>query len=109
MAKESDDFQAKFINMLVMLALLIGLMIAASWMIKRMMKTRTTQLNTSSSIKVLETRYLSPRSTLYLLEINGKGLLVGESHTGITSLGYISLEEEELSPKSEMRKEFRLD
>ena len=57
---ESDTFQAKFLNMLFILALLIGFMILASWALKRLMKTKINQLNTTNNIKVLETRYLSP-------------------------------------------------
>lgn len=91
--KHPDNFQIKFINMLVVLALIIGFMVVASWMLKRMMRTRTTQMNEMSAIKVLETRYLSPKSTLYLLEIRGKGLVVAETSSGVSSLMTISLPE----------------
>ena len=57
MGHESDTFQSKFLNMLFLLALLIGFMLLASWALKRMMRTKITQLNTGSSIKILETRY----------------------------------------------------
>jgi flagellar protein FliO/FliZ len=80
---EAGDFQSKFLNMLVMLGLLIGLMIGASWFLKRMMNTRQNQLNTDSYITVLETRQLSPRSTIYVLEVKGQGIVIGESATGI--------------------------
>lgn len=84
--READTFQKKFMNMLFVLALLIGFMILASWALKRMMKTKATQLNTGSSIKVLETRFLSPRATLYLVEIENQTLLIAESPTAVTYL-----------------------
>lgn len=106
--KETDDFHTKFTNMLGILALLISFMLLASWMIKKMMKTRVTELNTQSSIRVLETRFISPKSTLYLLEVMGQGLLIAESSSGVHQIskirlpsdeaGYQELPAEELEP-----------
>ena len=81
--KEGDNFQAKFLNMLFILTLLIGFMILASWLLKRMMKARITQINQASYIKILETRQLSPKSVLYFIEIENKKVLIGESQTGL--------------------------
>lgn len=89
--RESDTFQVKFFNMLFILILLIGFMMLASWALKRMMKTKMTQLNTANSIKILETRYLSPRATLYLLEVQDQVFLIAESPTSVTYLAKIPL------------------
>lgn len=86
---ETDTFQSKFLNMLFILSLLIGFMILASWMLKRMMKTKIGLQNTASNIKILETRYLSPRATLYLVEIQEKSFLIAESPTAVTFLSSI--------------------
>jgi flagellar biogenesis protein FliO len=91
---ESETFQTKFFNMLFILGLLIGFMILASWALKRMMKSKMTQMNTSSSIKLLETRYLSPRATLYLVEIHDETFLIAESPTTVTYLATLPLKEE---------------
>ena len=91
---ESDTFQAKFLNMLFILALLIGFMILASWALKRLMKTKINQLNTTNNIKVLETRYLSPRATLYLVEIVDQTFLIAESPTTVTYLATLPHEPE---------------
>jgi flagellar protein FliO/FliZ len=93
--KESDTFQAKFIRMLVLLGLLIGFMLLASSMLKRMMRKRLNNQNVGSSIKILETRYLSPKSTVYLLDIRGKGYIIAEAHSNVTLLTTVPLEEEE--------------
>lgn len=93
--KESDTFEQKFANMLIVLGLLIAFMIIAAWALKRMMKTRISGINMSSAIKIIETRNLSPRSTLYLLEVNGHPLLVGETASGITKLASFSIEEDD--------------
>jgi flagellar protein FliO/FliZ len=92
---EADTFQTKFFNMLFVLGLLIGFMILASWALKRMMKSKMTHLNTASSIKVLETRYLSPRATLYLIEVHDQNYLIAESPTNITYLTTFPIQEEE--------------
>jgi flagellar protein FliO/FliZ len=91
--RESDTFQAKFLNMLFLLGLLIGFMILASWALKRMMRTKMHQLNTASQIKVIETRYLSPRATLYLVEVQNHSFLIGESPTAMTYLATLPTEE----------------
>lgn len=92
---ETDNFQAKFFNMLLILGLLIGFMILASWALKRMMKTKMTQLNSGSHIKVLETRYLSPRASLHLIEVEDHAFLIAESPTAVTFLSSFSLETDE--------------
>ncbi len=91
---ETDTFQTKFINMLVILGLLIGFMILASWALKRMMRTRLANLNTGSTIKVLETRQLSPRAVLHLVEVQGQTVLIAESPTTVSYLATFPLEEE---------------
>lgn len=83
---QADNFQGKFMNMILILVLLIGFMILASWSLKRMMKSRLTQINQNSLIKVLETRQLSPKSTLYLVDIEGKTFLIGESPSSLSHL-----------------------
>jgi flagellar biogenesis protein FliO len=83
---ETDSFEAKFMHMLVVLGLLIGFMILASWALKKMMKTRIQQMNISSDIRLVETRHLSPRCTLYLVEIQGSSLLIAESPSTVSHI-----------------------
>ncbi|MFI0435653.1 MAG: FliO/MopB family protein [Parachlamydiaceae bacterium] len=86
LSHEAESFEKKFFNMLIVLGLLIGFMFLASWALKRMMKSKLSHLNTGSAIKLLETRYLSPRATLYFIEIEGQTLLIAESPTAVTHL-----------------------
>lgn len=94
--QEGETFQSKFVRMLVILALLIGFMILAAWTLKRMMKTRVNQLNVASSIKVLETRTLSPRSTLYLIEVEGQNFLIAESPNMVSHLASFDVSSHEM-------------
>lgn len=84
--RESDSFQTKFFNMLFLLALLIGFMMLASWALKKLMKTRMSQLNESSLIKLQESRSISPKSQIHLIEVAGHHLVIAESHNGVTYL-----------------------
>lgn len=86
-ADETDKFFREVLKMLGTLGLLILVMVVASWMLKRMLNTRVQQLNTSSFIKITEKRALSNKSALYLLEIQGKSFIIGESTNGLVLLG----------------------
>ncbi|MBA3722812.1 MAG: flagellar biosynthetic protein FliO [Parachlamydiaceae bacterium] len=93
--KDPQSFQSKFLNMLFMLGLLIGLMILASWIIKRLMRSREVKQNMQSSIKVLETRQLSPKATIYLLDVMGQGIVVAESPAGVHQISKVQLDDSE--------------
>lgn len=98
---EGDDtpsYESKFIRMLVILALLIAFMLIASWALKHMMRSRLTQLNTESQIKLIESRSLSSKCILHLLEVEGKHFLIAESPTKVISMQPIKME---VRPESE--------
>ena len=90
----TSKFEYRLLNMLLMLITLITFMVLAGWALKRMMRSRINNLNTSSVIKIKETRNISPRSTLYLVEIEGQTLLIGETHQTITHLATLETQSE---------------
>lgn len=77
---QAPEFQTAFIKMLVYLFLFIALSVITVWSLKRMGKSKLAFANSSKSIKILEKRMLSPKSALYLIELDGNKLLVSESH-----------------------------
>ncbi len=87
---QETSFEAKFFHMLFILALLIAFMFVASWALKRMMRSKTTQLNTASQIKLIESRCLSPRATLHLVEVDEKRVLISESPTAVGLIAILS-------------------
>lgn len=89
--QEPHDFQGKFIHMLIILGLLVAFMYCASWALKRMMRARVMTQNLGNSIQLLESRALSARLTLHIVEVDGKKILISESPT---SSSYITLHEE---------------
>lgn len=89
-----DRFMQELVSMATTLGLLIAAMIAVGWILKRLLNKRIEQMNTTSMIKILEKRYLTAKSSIYLLEVNGKGILVGETTAGISKIAEVSLDEE---------------
>ncbi|KAF3362342.1 hypothetical protein PHSC3_001171 [Chlamydiales bacterium STE3] len=83
---DDGHFTMQLLNMFFMLGLLIGLLLFVSWFLKRMMHTRIQQVNDSSAIKILEQRAISPKTTVYALDIEGKTYILAETATAITSL-----------------------
>lgn len=80
---QSLPYWKDFINMLVTLLFVLALVFASIWFLKRVMRSRLNQLNRSTGIKVLERRSLAPKSSLYLISILGKGVVIAESPAGI--------------------------
>lgn len=81
-------FIGEFFYMLLMLGLLISLVMFTSWFLKRMLHSRIEQMNSSSTIKVLEKRSLSQKTHLYLIEHEGKSLLIAETPTHVVPLKF---------------------
>lgn len=90
-----DHFYGQFMKMLGTLGLLIAVMLLASRSLKRMLDTRVQGLNDNSLIKVLEKRPLSNKSFLYLVEIEGKTFVVGESMNSVNLLTVLENKHEE--------------
>lgn len=84
--KHNDRFYIEFFNMLATLGLVIAIILIAAWLLRRLLNTRLEQINTTSTIKIVERRALSPKSSVYLLEIYDKIIVVAETQSGITQL-----------------------
>lgn len=83
---ERDVF-GELSHMLFMLGIVFIVLLGLSWASKRFLARRMQSLHADSNIQVLETRPLSMKSTLYIIEVEGKRLLVGESSTEVRLLG----------------------
>ena len=75
--------------MLFTLGIMLAFLMLGAWLLKRVFNNRMMQVNKSSAIKVLERRNLAPKSAIYLVEICGQGLVIGETPAGLTRLGEI--------------------
>lgn len=93
---QTDRFLSEFLNMLATLGLIIALILLAAWFLRRMVNTRLEQANLSSVVKILEHRSISPKTSLFLLDIEGSAILIAESANGVTKLGEFALPNEEV-------------
>ncbi len=84
--EQFDKFYSEFFRMMLMLGLVVGLLMFITWLLKRMINNRMQQINSSSVIQVLEKRPLSQKTMLYILEVNGRKLVIAESNNGVSSL-----------------------
>lgn len=97
---ESHNFYIEFLRMLLILGFIIAFLFLLSWAVKRLLNTKMQGINRDSLIKILETRPISNKSSIHLIEVLGKGLVIGESLSGIVLLADIPLEPDEDEPAS---------
>lgn len=83
---QNEKFYVEFFKMLLILAVVIAALMAVMWFVRRMASVRMTQMNRSSLLQIVETRPLSPKTTLYIMDVEGKRLIFAESHEGVTFL-----------------------
>jgi len=89
---QPDRFYTEFLNMLSTLGLIVGAMLILAWVVRKFTQNRLAQVNEASSMKVLESRILSAKSTLHLIEIEGTGYVLAEHPHGVTKVGEFELE-----------------
>lgn len=82
-------FYKEFLNMLFALALILGVLFVVLLFFKKLVHTQSLKRNELSQIKVIEQRPLSPKSSLYLLELGGQTLLIAESPAGVSLLAKV--------------------
>lgn len=79
----ASSFRSELLEMFMTLAFVLGLAFFSLWFLKRFMRSRGQAINKSSNIKVLERRTLNQKSSLYLVDILGKAIVIAESPSGI--------------------------
>lgn len=80
------EYKPAFLKMLLILIALIVLIFLTFWIFRRFMRMRLYQSNLTKNIKILEKRTLSPKSMLYLIEIEGKKVLIAESNLEVRKI-----------------------
>ncbi|MCC5833023.1 MAG: flagellar biosynthetic protein FliO [Chlamydiales bacterium] len=80
---QSYNYWGQFVNMLLTLGIILVLIFVSVYFLKRLMRSRIEHLNRSTGIKILERRALNSKSSLYLIDVLGKGIVIAESQAGI--------------------------
>ncbi len=79
---ETYSYGTELLNMLLTLGFVIGLAFVSILFLRKIMRSKMRQLNKSTGIKILERRALNQKSSLYLVDILGKGVVIAESQAG---------------------------
>jgi flagellar biogenesis protein FliO len=88
------DYGATFVKMILTLTALIGLLFLTFWFLRRLMQQRLQKGNSQQAIQILEKRMISPKTMLYLVEVEKKKILLAESHLEIKRLENFSSTQE---------------
>ena len=72
------EFQGAFFKMILAVIAVIVLGFITFWAFRKLTRARIEAANSNKAIKVLEKRILSPKSILYLIEYEGKKILISE-------------------------------
>jgi flagellar biogenesis protein FliO len=87
MQEEADySFGDQILKMLFALATIVSLILLTAWLMRRLSKNRTRYGNHSHHIKVIERRPIGPKTTLYLLDIMGQGVVIADAPGGVRTL-----------------------
>ena len=77
--EQNKTFQNAIFKTFASLAALIALVLFTVWLLKRISQNRHTFGLKSQSMQILEKRLLSPKTTLFLMEVDGKKIVFAES------------------------------
>lgn len=83
---EEGRFMAEFWKVLMALGGMIAALFFLSWSAKKLLQSQVEQTNETNAIKVIQKRPLSTKTTVYLLEIEGRSVVMAESTNGVTLL-----------------------
>jgi flagellar biogenesis protein FliO len=87
------SYEGAFLKMfLTLLALIVGIF-ACVWILKRLARGSFSQ-SSGKSIKILEKKPLSPKTMLYIIEVDGQETLIAESQLEVKKLITLSSEQE---------------
>lgn len=66
--------------MILLLTLIVGFLFLASWGLKKLQTMRFMQPGKESLIQLVDRRALSPKSCIWIVDIDNVRIAVGESH-----------------------------
>lgn len=86
---ETTDMFATSIKMISSLALVLGTVILAMYLLRKAMSRGTEVSGRSEIIRILSVRYLGGKSSIVLLDVAGTVIVVGVSPSGMSTLAHI--------------------
>lgn len=83
---QEPSYEHAFIKMILTLGGLLLLVFFTLWALRKLSHGRVGGFGSMKKIKVLEKRPLSPKTILYLLELDGKQVFVAESQLEVRAI-----------------------
>ena len=80
------DIGMTLIKMLLSLLAIALLLFVSYWFLKRLIQNRLQRGVGKQSIEILEKRMISPKTMLYLIQVENKKILFAESHLEVKTL-----------------------
>jgi len=88
------DMGLALLKMLLSLLALVVLLFASYWFLRRLIQNRLQKgIGKKQSIEILEKRMISPKTMLYIIQVENKKILLAESHLEIKRLESLTIEE----------------
>lgn len=91
--KDSESYEHAFIKMILTLGGLLVLVFLTLWLLRKFSQGRMGGFGSTKKIRILEKKPLSPKTILYLVELDGKPVFISESQLEVKIL---------LSPQMEL-------
>lgn len=88
--QEFDRFYGQFFKMMSILILIVLFLACVTWFLKRTLNSRLQKMGSDSLIQIVDRRILTPRTTIYVLSVLGKTVVLAETHHGVTPLNEFS-------------------
>lgn len=88
------SFAAGFLQMAASLAIVLGVIYLAHYLVKRVLGGGLGSGRAPRYIRVVESRFLAPKKSLMLVEVGGEYLLLGTTGEGISLIKQVEMLEE---------------
>jgi len=83
---KAPTYEHAFIKMILTLAGLVALVFFTLWALRKLSSGKIGGFSSQKKIKILEKRPLSPKTAIYLLELDGRQIFVAESQLEVKTL-----------------------
>jgi flagellar biogenesis protein FliO len=83
LSKKSPDIRSLFLKTVLLLVSVVGILLGASYFVKKMTGAKLTGMSSDGTIKLIERKYLSPKCSLWIVEVEGKKMIVVEGQNGV--------------------------
>ncbi|MBI5272765.1 MAG: flagellar biosynthetic protein FliO [Chlamydiia bacterium] len=80
------DLGASLVKMVLTLIAVVLLLFASYWFLRRLIQNRLQRGSGKQRIEIIEKRMISPKTMLYLVQVDNKQVLLAESHLEVKAL-----------------------